>query len=79
VLVKDLKVLSYATITEYIKEGVKMQKLRQKKINDFINTLNEREQEYLKNQIIKKINERDSLNLDFVVKYSNGKKIRIIA
>lgn len=56
-----------------------MQKLRQKKINDFINTLNEREQEYLKNQIIKKINERDSLNLDFVVKYSNGKKIRIIA
>ena len=31
-----------------------MQKLRQKKINDFIGTLNEREQKYM----IKKINEK---------------------
>ena len=56
-----------------------MQKLRQKQINDFINTLNEREQEYLKNQIIKKINERNALNIDFIISFSDGTKSRIIA
>lgn len=56
-----------------------MQKLRQKTINNFINTLNEREQEYLKKQITKRINERNALNIDFIIRYSDGKKARIIA
>ena len=55
-----------------------MQTLRVKKINDFINTLNEREQEYLKKQITKIINEREIGQLNFTI-VANGKTTKVIA
>ena len=52
--------------------------LRVKKINEFIDTLNEREQEYLKKQIIKIINDREIGQLNFTI-HANGKTTKIIA
>lgn len=49
--------------------------LRVKKINEFIDSLNEREQDYLRRRINKKCIERDVGGVDFTI---NGKK-RVIA
>ena len=42
--------------------------LRVKQINEFIESLNEREQNYLKKQILKRCYERDVKKLDFTKK-----------
>lgn len=48
-----------------------MQKLRVKKINEFIDTLNEREQKYIYEKIKDIIEKRENFELDFTI---NGKK-----
>lgn len=52
-----------------------MKRLRQKIINDFIDTLNEREQEYMLKKLKVKIEEREfGKDFDFTI---NGKKYYI--
>lgn len=45
-----------------------MQRLRQKKINEFVNTLNDRELNYTKNKIIDKIFEKEILKGNFTIR-----------
>lgn len=52
-----------------------MQRLRQKKINEFIENLNEREQKYMLNKLKSEIQQRESGKLNFTI---NNKK-RVIA
>lgn len=48
-----------------------MQKLRAKKINDFVSTLNEREQKYVLEKLKDIIEERENFKVNFTI---NGKK-----
>lgn len=48
-----------------------MQRLRQKKINDFISTLNEREQRYMIKKINEKIFENEYGKVSFIITNTN--------
>lgn len=52
-----------------------MQRLRQKKINEFISDLNEREQKYMLDKLKNEIQEKEIVKLNFTI----NNKTRVIA